>query len=85
MSVKFDDEDRAAYDRSMEQRLENMEQRLEKLEVEVAAVKLDVAVIKSNYATKADLAEVKVSIITWVVSAIFIAQLLPVLMKKFGL
>lgn len=41
--------------------------------------------IKSNYATKADVAEAKNAIIPWAISAILLAQLLPVLMKKFGL
>lgn len=78
MSVKFDDEGGEAYDRSMESRVQQ-------LETELATIKTDVAVIKSNYATKADVAEAKNAIIIWVVSAILLAQLLPVLMKKFGL
>ena len=41
--------------------------------------------LSSHYATKADLTEAKNSIIMWVVSAIFLAQLLPALLKKFGL
>lgn len=38
-----------------------------------------------HYATKADLTEAKNSIIMWVVSAILLAQLLPAILKKFGL
>jgi len=38
-----------------------------------------------QYATKADLAEAKNSIVTWVVSAVLLAQLLPAILKKFGL
>ncbi|AMO93643.1 hypothetical protein CFter6_0920 [Collimonas fungivorans] len=59
--------------------------RMEKLETELAAVKTDVAVIRSNYATKADLTEAKNSIIVWVVGAVFLVQLLPVLLKKIGI
>lgn len=84
-SAPFDDANREAYDRAMEQRLDKFEARLDKLDAELLAVKTDVAVIKSNYATKADVADAKNSVIMWVVSAILLAQLLPMLMKKFGM
>lgn len=38
-----------------------------------------------HYATKADLTDAKNSIIMWVVGAVFLAQVLPALLKKFGL
>ena len=66
----------------------DMEARVARLEADVAIIKIDVAVIKANGATKADLAELKgtikaeiaeakTGIIMWVVGAIFVAQLLP--------
>jgi hypothetical protein len=43
------------------------------------------AAIATNLAeTKAAIAEAKSSIIMWVVAAIFLAQLLPALLKLFG-
>ena len=62
-----------------------MEKRIEKLETELAAIKLDLGIIKATCATKSDLAEVKSSIILWVVTAVVLAQLLPGLLRKFGL
>lgn len=70
---------------SMEARVLKVEGIAEKTSVQLTALEKDVAVIKSNYATKADVAEAKNSVIMWVVSAILLAQLLPALLKKFGL
>lgn len=54
-----------------------MDARLTRLEDRFASVDKDLAVIKSNYATKADVADAKVSIILWVVGATVVSQLLP--------
>jgi hypothetical protein len=77
----------------------DINERVDRLEEKTAerlfALERDLAIIKSNYSTKADLAdlraelksdiaEAKVSIIMWVVTAIFLAQLLPALLKRHG-
>ena len=41
--------------------------------------------LSAHFATKADVTDAKNSIIMWVVSAILLAQLLPAILKKFGL
>lgn len=69
----------------MQARVAKLETIAEKTSERLAAIEKDVAVIKSNYATKADIAEAKNSVIMWVVSAILLAQLLPPILKKFGL
>ncbi len=61
----------------------NMEKRVEKPESDYAAIKVDLEILKATSATKADVAEAKVSIIIWVTSAIFLAQLLPAILKLF--
>ena len=60
-----------------------MQKRAEKLEEDLATIKADLAVIKATHATKADIAETKASIIMWVVTAVFLAQLLPPMLKIY--
>ena len=62
-----------------------MEAGVEKLEDRLAAIELDLGILKATSATKSDLAEAKTTIILWVVSAVILAQILPGLLKKFGL
>ena len=72
-------------DDHMEARVAKLEALAEKTGERLASLERDVAVIKSNYSTKADVSEAKNSVIMWVVSAILLAQLLPAILKKFGL
>lgn len=69
----------------MEARIAKLEALAEKTGDRLTSIERDVAVIKSNYSTKADVAEAKNGVIMWVVSAILLAQLLPAILKKFGL
>lgn len=76
----------------MEARIGKLESLGEKIVERLGGLERDVAVIKSNYATKADIAEVRAqisdaknSIVMWVVSAVLLAQILPALLKKFGI
>lgn len=76
----------------MESRIAKLESITEKTGDRLFMIEKDLAIIKSqmdgfikHYATKADLTEAKNSIIMWVVSAIMLAQLLPTLLKKFGI
>ena len=62
-----------------------MEKRIEKLEWSLAAIALDLGILKATCATKSDLAEAKTTIILWVVSAVILSQILPGLLRKFGL
>ena len=82
---QLDDGGGPPHNGDMEARVSKLEQDISQVKDKLNTVSTDVAVIKSNYATKADVAEAKNSIIMWVVSAILLAQLLPAILKKFGL
>lgn len=69
----------------MEARIAKLEALADKTIERLGALERGVAVIKSNYATKPDILEAKNSIVMWVVIAILLAQLLPALLKKFGM
>lgn len=69
----------------MEARIGKLESLGDKIVERLSTLERDVAVIKSNYATKVDISDAKNSIVMWVVSAILLAQLLPALLKKFGM
>lgn len=71
------------------ERLNSIDLRLLKIETELGAFKQEAF---RTFATKEDLAKLEVKMvetnnktIMWVVSAVMLAQLLPALLKKFGL
>jgi len=72
-------------DPEMLKRIEKLEELSQKTSEKLTELERDVAVIKSNYATKADVSDAKNSIIMWVVSAILLAQVLPSILKRFGM
>lgn len=84
LKKRVDNKGGPPHDGDMEARVAKLESIAEKTAERLTALERDVAVIKSNYSTKADVSEAKNSIIMWVVSAILLAQLLPALLKKFG-
>jgi hypothetical protein len=68
-----------------EARIGKLETLADKAVERLGALERDVAAIKSNYATRSDISDAKKSIVMWGVSAILLAQLLPALLKKFGM
>lgn len=70
-------------------RLENIAEKtaeqLHAVDVRLAKIETRLETFATTFATKADVSDAKNSIIMWVVSAILLAQLLPALLKKFGL
>jgi hypothetical protein len=80
------------HDGDMEARVTKLESLAEKTEKDLGEIRIDLVKMGGKleeftkyYATKADVTEAKNSIIMWVVSAILLAQLMPALLKKFGL
>lgn len=81
-------------DGHMLKRIEKLETDVATIKIDVAvikangATKADIADLKGSFgelraSTKGDIAEAKTTIIQWVVSAIFLVQLLPALIKLF--
>ena len=69
-------------DPDMRERVEKLEKLVEKAVERVVNIERDVAVVRSNYATGKDVSDAKSTIILWVVGAIFLVQLLP-MVKDF--
>lgn len=69
----------------MEARVEALEQSAQETRERLIRIEAKQDEFIKHYATKADLTEAKNSVIMWVVSAILLAQLLPAILKKFGL
>jgi hypothetical protein len=81
-------------DGRMEKRIEKLEADVAAIKIDLAVIKAngatksDIAELKGSFgelraATKGDIADAKTTIILWVVGAIFIAQLLPAILKLF--
>lgn len=71
-------------DDRIDQRFALMEQKLDAVADKVGEVKADVWLMQATMATKSALAEARASILMWVVGSVFLAQLLPPLIKAFG-
>lgn len=69
----------------MEARVEALEKSAQETRERLIRIEAKQDEFIKHYATKADLTEAKNSVIMWVVSAILLAQLLPAILKKFGL
>ncbi|WP_199135244.1 hypothetical protein [Delftia sp. ASV31] len=69
----------------MEARIAKLESTTQDLRDRLVRIEAKQDEFIKHYATKADLTEAKNSIIMWVVSAILLAQVLPGILKKFGL
>ena len=79
-------------DGGMESRVAKLEAIAQSTDARLTGIERDIAVVKSQidgftklYASKADVSDAKNSIIMWVVSAVLLAQVLPALLKKFGI
>jgi hypothetical protein len=59
----------------------SLDSRAARVDNRLSAVEQDLAVIKSNYATGADVLRARISIILWVVGAVFFAQVLAPVLK----
>ena len=85
LAGRFDGDGGGGNNGDMEARIAKLEALAEKTSERLAAIEKDMAVVKSNYSTKADVLESKNSVILWVISAFLLTQLLPAILKKFGL
>lgn len=61
----------------------SIDARLSGVESDLTAIKIDIAVIKAIAASKADLAEAKVTIIFWLATIVILGQVLPSVLKLF--
>ena len=74
-------------DGGMEERSKRVEALAEKTDGRLTGVEMRLTKLETKaetFATKADVADAKNSIIMWVVSAVLLAQLLPALLKVLG-
>jgi hypothetical protein len=69
----------------LESLAEKTGERLTAIERDVAVIKTELQNMKANFASKADVSDASNKIIMWVVTAILLAQVLPPLLRKFGI
>lgn len=69
----------------LDERLGKLEERANDAHNRLVRIEAKQDEFTNYFATKADVMEAKNSIIMWVVSAILLAQLLPGILKKFGM
>lgn len=74
----------------MEKRVANLEANVASMMLDVSVMKADVAVLRTDVgilnrtcATKADVSEVKASIIMWLTAVVFVSQLIPEMIGAF--
>ena len=70
---------------SMEARVQALEKSAQETRERLIRIEAKQDEFIKHYATKADLTDAKNTIIMWVVSAVLLAQVLPSILKKFGL
>lgn len=69
------------YDANMDDRLTRLEESVAKLTLDLVELRVAVDVLKKTSVTKADLLEVKNSLIMWIVGAILVSQFVPAMTK----
>jgi hypothetical protein len=84
----FDGGGGSGNDGGMEARVSKLESIAEKTSEKLAAIDLRLTKLETrseSFATKADVSDAKYQIVVWVVATFILSQVLPIVLKKFGL